>query len=61
MPFRGTLRLRSRSESVAERAQAALERPNLTEEGAQAAQERTLEHSGSILELSGGRVAERFC
>ena len=50
----GTLGVRSRSRSVAEDAQAALERPNLTEEDAQAAQEPTLEHSGSILWLSGG-------
>ena len=41
---------RSRSESVAEGAQAALEQPKLTEENAQAAQEPTLDHSGMILE-----------
>ena len=45
---------RSRSDAVLEGAQAALERPNLTEEDAQAAQEPTLVHSGSILELFGG-------
>ena len=39
---RRTLGARSRSELVAEGAQAALERPNLTEEDAQAAQEPTL-------------------
>ena len=41
---------RSRSKSVAEGARGALERPKVTEEGAQAALEPTLNHSGSILE-----------
>ena len=40
----------SRSKSVAEDAQAALEQPKLTDEDAQAAKEPTLDHSGSILE-----------
>ena len=52
--FEGTLGVRSRSGSLAEVAQAALERPNLTEEDAQAAQEPTWEHSASILERFGG-------
>ena len=54
MSFEGTLGARSQPGSVAEGAQAALERPNLTEEDAQAAQGPTLEHSGSILERFGG-------
>ena len=49
-----TLGVRSRPGSVAESAQAALERPNFTEKDAQAAQEPTLEPSVSILELFGG-------
>ena len=52
--FGGFLGVLRRSESAAEGAQGALERPNLTEEDAAAAQEPTLEHSGSILELFGG-------
>ena len=52
--FEGTSGIPSRSRSVAEGAQAALEQPNLTEEDAQAAQKPTLEHSESILELFGG-------
>ena len=39
----------SRSESVAEGARGAFERPNVIEGGAQAAQEPTLDDSGSIL------------
>ena len=48
--FGGTLGARSRSESVVERARSALERSKMTEGGPQAAQEPTLDHSGSILE-----------
>ena len=45
--FEGTLDVRSR-------AQAGLERSNLIKEEAEAAQEPTVEHSGSILEVLGG-------
>ena len=48
--FGGTLGVQSRSESVAEGAQAALERPNLIEQGAQGSQESILNHFRSILE-----------
>ena len=48
--FEGTLAGRSRSESVAEGARGAFERPKVIEGDAQAAQEPTLDHSGSILE-----------
>ena len=48
--FGGTLGARSRSEAVLEGARSALERPKMTEGGPQAAQEPTLDHSGSILE-----------
>ena len=50
IPFGSTLGVRSRSESVAEGARGAFERPKVTEGGAQAAQEPTFEHSGSIFE-----------
>ena len=48
--FGGTSGARSRSEAVLEGARSALERPKVTEGGPQAAQEPTLDHSGSILE-----------
>ena len=49
-PFGGTLGARSRSEAALEGARSVLERPKVTEGGPQAAQEPTLDHSGSILE-----------
>ena len=59
--FGGTLGARSRSEAVLEGARSALERPKVTEGGPQAAQEPTLDHSGSILErFQGVRSAPRI-
>ena len=49
-PLGGTLGARSRSEAALEGARSVLERPKVTEGGPQAAQEPTLNHSGSILE-----------
>ena len=60
-PFGGTLGARSRSEAALEGARSVLERPKVTEGGPQAAQEPTLDHSGSILErFQGVRSAPRI-
>ena len=59
--FGGTLGVRSRSESVAKGAQAALERPNLIEKGAQGSQESILNHFRPILErFQGDQSAPRI-